>query len=982
MAEESASKSLNETPIVKEAAPAGEPRQKTAKELERERQKAAKLAKYQAKLAAKKAKEEARKPKEGKKAKAPKEVPPYVEKTPAGEKKILQDLESPTLKSYNPLAVESAWYDWWVKSGFFEPEFEADGSIKKAGKFVITSPPPNVTGALHIGHALTIAIQDSLARWNRMKGKTVLFLGGFDHAGLSTQSVVEKKLWQEKKQTRHDYSREDFLKIVWAWKEDYHNRIKTQMSRLGGSFDWTREAFTMDENLSRAVRETFVRLHEEGIIYRANRLVNWCTALQTTLSNLEVENVDVPGRTMLKVPGYQKPVEVGVLTSIAYKIVDSDERIIIATTRPETLLGDTAVAVHPKDPRYQHLHGKFVQHPFVDRKIPIICDDIIVDMEFGTGAVKITPAHDPNDYEVGKRHNLEFINILTDDGKMNENCGEFAGMPRFEARVKVVERLQELGLFVGKEDNAMVIPLCGKTGDIIEPVMKPQWWVNQKDMAAAAADAVKNGEIEIFPDVSRREFIRWMENIQDWCISRQLWWGHRIPAYFVKLADGTSGSREDDKYWVTGRTLEEAEKKAKAAFPGKEFTLEQDEDVLDTWFSSGLWPFSTLGWPLETLDLKNFYPGTLMETGWDILFFWIARMVMLGIKLTGQIPFKRVFCHALVRDAQGRKMSKSLGNVVDPIDVIEGITLEALHQKLMSGNLDPREVEKAKKGQKISYPKGIPQCGTDALRFTLCSLTTGGRDLNLDILRVEGYRKFCNKLYNATKFALGRLGADFVPKKDASPSGKESLVEKWIFHKLNIAAASMNKYMEEMNFLQATSAVYQFWLYELCDVYIENSKYLLSDGTPEQQESAKQTLYTVLEAGLCLMHPFMPYVTEEMWQRLPRRPNDTTPSIVKAAFPVEREDYANEVAAKEYESIIEVVHSSRSLMADTGVKADATIYIKPDADHKTLIEAEAPSIQALIKKCKSLTIVDNEFAPADCVENKVLGDCTVFLQKP
>ncbi|CAA21312.1 cytoplasmic valine-tRNA ligase Vrs1/Vas1 [Schizosaccharomyces pombe] len=959
----------------------GEPRPKTEKELERERQKAAKLEKYHAKLAAKKAKEEARKPKLDKKAKIASPVAEYVEKTTPGEKKVLQDLDSPALKSYNPKAVESAWYDWWVKSGFFEPEFGPDGKPKKEGVFVITSPPPNVTGALHIGHALTIAIQDSLARWNRMLGKTVLFLGGFDHAGLSTQSVVEKKLWYTQKKTRHDYPRDKFVDIVWEWKEEYHNRIKNQMSRLGGSFDWTREAFTMDENLSRAVVETFVRLHEENIIYRANRLVNWCTALQTTLSNLEVENVDVPGRTLLKVPGYDEPVEVGVLTSIAYAVEGSDERIVIATTRPETLLGDTAVAVHPQDPRYKHLHGKFVKHPFCNRSIPIICDDIIVDMEFGTGAVKITPAHDPNDYEVGKRHNLEFINIFTDDGLLNENCGEFAGMKRFTARVKVVERLKELGLFVGTKENPMVIPLCGKTSDIIEPVMKPQWWVNQKEMAAAAAEVVKSGEIEIAPDMSRREFIRWMENIQDWCISRQLWWGHRIPAYFVNLADEPSQDRSEGRYWVTGRTLEQAEEKAKAAFPGKSFTLEQDEDVLDTWFSSGLWPFSTLGWPKDTSDYENFYPTTLMETGWDILFFWIARMVMLGLKLTGKIPFKRVFCHALVRDAQGRKMSKSLGNVVDPIDVIEGISLQALHDKLLVGNLDSREVEKAKKGQRLSYPKGIPQCGTDALRFTLCSLTTGGRDLNLDILRVEGYRKFCNKLYNATKFALGRLGSNFVPNKTADLTGNESLVEKWIFHRLNIAAAAMNKNMEEMNFLQATSAVHQFWLYELCDVYIENSKYLLSDGTEVQQESAKQTLYTVLDNALRLMHPFMPYVTEEMWQRLPRRPGDKTQTIVKAAFPVERVDYSNEIAAKYYESIITVVHSTRSMMAENGIKSDAVVYIHPDEEHSKLITSESASIQSLIKKCKTLSIVDNTFDSDKCVKNEVLEGSTIFLER-
>ena len=558
-----------------------------------------------------------------------------------------------------------------------------------------------------------------------MLGKTVLYVPGFDHAGISTQSVVEKKLWQVEGKTRHDYTREEFLEKVWLWKEEFSGKINAQLRRLGGSFDWTRVAFTMNDDLTRAVNENFVRLFEDGVIYRANRLVNWCCQLSTTLSNLEVDQLELKGRTLLHVPGYpeNERVEFGVLTSFAYEIIGSDERIVVATTRPETMLGDTAVAVHPDDVRYQHLHGKLIQHPFIDRKLPIIADTE-VDMTFGTGAVKITPAHDQADYLKGKRHNLPFINLLNDDGTYNENAGEWNGVKRFHVRRAIVQRLKDDGLFVEVVDNPMSIPQCAKSKDVIEPVMKPQWWVRQAEMAQAATAAVREGRILIRPRVSEQDFYRWMTDIQDWCISRQLWWGHRCPVYRV-LFEGKE--IEDEEIWIAGRTLEEAEQKAGEKFKGQKYRLQQDEDVLDTWFSSALWPFSTLGWPDQTEDMRNFYPTSLLETGWDILFFWVARMVMLGLKLTDNIPFTEVFCHALIRDAHGRKMSKTLGNVIDPIDVVEGISLEGLQNKLLGGNLDPREVEKAKSAQKQDFPNGIPQCGSDALRFALCAYTTGGQ---------------------------------------------------------------------------------------------------------------------------------------------------------------------------------------------------------------------------------------------------------------
>lgn len=506
----------------------------------------------------------------------------------------------------------------------------------------------------------------------------------------------------------------------------YHSKINSVLRRMGGSFDWTREAFTMDPNLSAAVTETFVRLHEEGYIYRSNRLVNWCVKLNTALSNLEVDNKDLEGRTLLDVPGYDKKIEFGVITHFKYPIEGTNETIEVATTRPETMLGDTGIAVHPEDKRYKHLVGKHATHPFIkDRVLPIFADDY-VDPEFGTGAVKITPAHDPNDFVLGTRHKLQFINILNDNGTMNHNAGEFAGQKRFDARYNVIDKLKEKDLYVKWDHNKMNVPICGKSKDIIEPLMKPQWWMRMRELADAAIKAVKDGEIKIRPESAEKNYFRWLENINDWCLSRQLWWGHQAPAYLVKI-EGEQGDNSDDNLWVTGRTEGEAEQKAKEKFPGKQFSLERDPDVLDTWFSSGLWPFSTLGWPKNTHDYQNLYPTSLLETGWDILFFWVARMIMFGLKLTGKVPFTEVYCHSLIRDSEGRKMSKSLGNVIDPLDIMEGIELQKLHEKLLLGNLDPKELKTASKYQQTAFPQGIPECGADALRFSLVSYTTGGK---------------------------------------------------------------------------------------------------------------------------------------------------------------------------------------------------------------------------------------------------------------
>lgn len=638
---------------------------------------------------------------------------------------VLEPLDDVYHKAYNPQVVESAWYAWWENSGFFKPDLTADGKLQEKGSFVIAEPPPNVTGVLHMGHALPNALQDTLIRWNRMRGLTTLWVPGCDHASISTQTVVEKML-RKKGISRHDLGRDKFNGEVMKWKEEKKDSINNAIRRMGGSLDWSRERFTMDEGHTKATIEHFVKLQNEGLIYRANRLVNWCTALNTGISNIEIDSKELEGRTLLGVPGYERKVEFGVMTHFKYEIDGSDETIDIATTRPETLLGDTGIAICPNEKRWSHLLGKKAKHPFVKgRLMPIFADEHVKE-GFGTGAMKVTPAHDLADYDIGKRHDLEFINIFTDDGFINENAGDFKGLKRYDARYKVVEALKERGLYIKSENNPMIIPICQKSGDVIEYILKPQWWMDMREMADAAIEAVQDGEIKIRPETAEREYFRWLKDIDPWCISRQLWWGHRIPAYFASI-EGQPREEQGDDRWIAARSREEAEEKAKAKYPGQKIKLEQDEDVLDTWFTSGMWPFSIMGWPEKTEDLKLFYPTTVLETGWDILFFWVARMIMLGIKLTGQVPFREVYCHSLVRDSEGRKMSKSLGNVLDPLDVMEGITLDNLNGKLLVGNLDQKELATAQKFQKASFPDGIPECGADALRFSLINYTTGGK---------------------------------------------------------------------------------------------------------------------------------------------------------------------------------------------------------------------------------------------------------------
>ena len=790
--------------------------------------------------------------------------------------------------SYHPKRVECAWYDWWWKSNFFKPEY-VRARNPNAEKFVMVIPPPNVTGQLHLGHALTNSVEDTITRWNRMNGREALWVPATDHAGIATQVVVEKKLQREEGKTRHDLGRENFVAEVWKWKEQYGEAIKNQLRRLGSSLDWDREAFTMDERLSVAVTETFCRLYEKGLIYRENKLVNWCCALRTAISDIEVDYKDFEEPVELSIPGHAGKYRFGEIISFAYEVEGTGEKVYCETTRLETMLGDTAVAVHPDDKRYAHLHGKYVVHPFDGRRIPIICDKELVDMSFGTGCVKVTPAHDPNDYACGVRNKLPFITVFTEDGKIAPGFGKFSGMPRFDARIAICEALKEKGLFKEVKKNPMHIGFCSRTGDVIEPRLVPQWYVNCKGMAEKAIEKARTGELQFFPETQKEVWYRWLESIRDWCVSRQLWWGHRIPAYLVGIKGRAKMDPAENSSWVVARTEAAALKLACERFKvaPEDVTLERDPDVLDTWFSSGIYPFSVFGWPDEGAeDFRRYFPTTLLETGHDILFFWVARMVMLSLELTGKLPFNQIYLHAMVRDAQGRKMSKSLGNVIDPIDVIEGITLERLNEKLLHSNLPEKEIKTATEGQRKNYPNGIAECGTDALRFALCAYTSQGRNINLDVNRVVGYRNFCNKIWNATRFGLMKLKtAGFVPLRQEEV-GKLRLehIDRWILSKLAYAVRTTQENMAKYEFSGATTAVYNFWLYELCDVYLESIKPVFLGADEEAKEASRQTLCLCLDMGLRLLHPFMPFVTEELWQHLPKR-GDEEPSIMVAKYP-------------------------------------------------------------------------------------------------
>ncbi|XP_043712744.1 valine--tRNA ligase, mitochondrial 1 [Telopea speciosissima] len=908
----------------------------------------------------------------------------YVDpKTDPGEKKRLSRQMA---KQYSPSEVEKSWYGWWEKSKFFV----ADSKSSKP-PFVIVLPPPNVTGALHIGHGLTSAIEDTIIRWRRMSGYNALWVPGMDHAGIATQVVVEKKIMRERKLTRHDIGRENFVSEVWKWKDQYGGTILNQLRRLGASLDWSRECFTMDKERSKAVTEAFVRLHKEGLIYRDHRLVNWDCILRTAISDIEVDYKDIKEKTLLKLPGYENPVEFGVLTSFAYPLEGGFGEIVVATTRVETMLGDTAIAIHPEDERYRGLHGKFAIHPFSGRKLPIICDAILVDPTFGTGAVKITPAHDPNDFEVGKRHNLEFINIFTDDGKINSNGGQFEGMPRFKAREDVIKALKDKMLYREAQNNEMRLGFCSRSNDVVEPMIKPQWFVNCSGMAKEALDAVMNDEnrkIEIIPKQYAAEWKRWLENIRDWCISRQLWWGHRIPAWYVSLEDDQLkefGAYND--HWVVGRNEEEALLEAKRMFSGKKFEMGQDPDVLDTWFSSGLFPLTVLGWPDDTEDFRKFYPTSVLETGHDILFFWVARMVMLGMKLGGDVPFRKVYLHPMIRDAHGRKMSKSLGNVIDPLEVINGISLEGLHKRLEEGNLDRNELIIAKEGQLKDFPNGIPECGADALRFALISYTAQSDKINLDIQRVIGYRQWCNKLWNAIRFAMTKLGDDYVPPTNFILQSMPFCC-KWILSVLNKAISKTVSSLESYEFSDACTAVYSWWQFQLCDVFIEAIKPYFA-GTDPRFESARSAaqdaLWVCLDNGLRLLHPFMPYVTEELWQRLPQpQKSARKESIMICEYPSVVKEWSNERIEDEMDLVEQAVRSLRSFRSELPpnerhARRPAFVLCRTDAVAE-IIQSHDLEISTLASLSSMKVLGENDAVPAGCSVSIVNESLSVYLQ--
>lgn len=903
---------------------------KTPAQLKKEAARQAKLEKFQKKQEALKAKAaaQAEKPKDAKKKPIKSGKPAVITYTfdhAEGEKKNVSGDMPP---SYSPGYVEAAWYSWWEKEGFFKPEYGRDLSqTNPEGSYCMVIPPPNVTGVLHIGHALTNSIEDALVRYNRMLGKTTLWVPGCDHAGIATQVVVEKQLRKTRDLSRHDIGREAFIGEAMKWKVEKEAYIYKQLRAMGGTYDWDRASFTMDPKMCKAVTEAFIRMHDKGLIFRQNRLVNWSCSLKSAISDIEVEKIEVKGRTLKKVPGYLDPVEFGIIEEFKYKVVGSNDMVTVATTRLETMLGDTAVAIHPEDARYKHLHGKSVQHPFRNCALPIVLDSF-VDMEFGTGCVKITPAHDFNDYEVGMRHKLPFVECISGEGLINDVCPMFAGMRRFDARVAVRRALEELDLYVQCLDHDMVVPTCSRSKDIVEPLLKPQWWINCKDMAARSIKKVQDGELKLIPSQFDKTWYTWLDDCRDWCISRQLWWGHQIPAYKVNLSGKESGDLDNDM-WVSAHSEEEAMGKAVLKFkvPASEISLIRDEDVLDTWFSSGLFPFSTMNWPDNTVDLKTFYPNNVLETGHDILFFWVARMVMMGLELMDELPFTEVYLHPIIRDAHGIKMSKSLGNVVDPLHIVSGITLGELHKAVDNGYLDEKALTKARAGQTKLYPNGIPECGTDALRFALCSYLTQARDLNLDVLRIEGYRKFCNKMWNATKFALMQLGDSYTaPNRDLMMCKLEtanfSTIDKWILHRAAVAISDTNTSLKEYQFQQCTTAIYNFWLYDLCDVYLEATKRVFYKGTENEKEAARHTLYTCLDVGLRLIHPFMPFISEELWQRLPRLGTETAPSLVVASYPRTGALWLDTQLESRVNLVKDIVHTARSVK-DTYLESKA-----------------------------------------------------------
>ncbi|KAK3731927.1 hypothetical protein RRG08_044987 [Elysia crispata] len=877
-------------------------------------------------------------------------------------------------KAHEPLEVEKDWYDWWVQQGYFEPSENADPTET----FSILLPPPNVTGTLHLGHALTGAVQDALVRWHRMKGHRVVWVPGTDHAGIGTHAVVERKLWREQGITRHDLGRDEFVKEVLNWKNMHGDGINNQMKTLGLSLDWSRQYFTMDEDLSKAVNEAFCRLYDKGLIYRDKRMINWSSALQSSLSDIEVDNIRIEQPTFLQVPGQKERVEFGLLSSFAYPVENSEETIVVSTTRLETMLADTAVAVHPNDPRYAHLVGQQVIHPLdKGRLLPVIADDF-VDMSFGTGAVKITPGHDHTDYEVGCRHNLPVINMLADDGTLLPHIPLVGGCHRFEARAKVREALCLLGYYYGEKPHPIVLPVCSRSGDVVEPRLKSQWFLDCKNMAKAASQAVSCGDLKILPEYNTKIWHEWLLNTRDWCLSRQLWWGHRIPVY----------THPDTGEIVCAVSEEEAREKLarKTGQNPEDIVVSQDEDVLDTWFSSSLLPFSVFGWPhKQTRDFGEFFPQQLLETGQDILFFWVARMVMLSLELTGKLPFCKVLLHGMMRDAHGRKMSKSLGNVIDPLDVIHGISLQNLHKRLDEGNLDPSEVSVAKEGQKKDFPNGIPACGSDALRFTLCSYNIKNVDINFDISHAESRKRFCNKIWQSFKFVESKLQLDFSPRKSFKLSNFEDATDLWILNRLSHMVQACDAHFQSYDLHLVTSSLQQFWYQEFCDVYLEAVKPVLADPREDRGHSKAvcHILHLCTDTFLRAAAPFMPFLCEELYQHLPAEKEQKASSICISPYP-QPEQYpwrnpAIDASMDKVRSIIQHILSQRKDYNIMGSKS--TVYIQTDdPDVMAAVQDHRTCLLTLSRSGNLCLLSNSQTPPKGCSSVIVDTGISVFVE--